>query len=545
MTVERPAPELAAGAPIMTSRLAIDYVSPLPPVRSGIADYSLDLLAALEPLCDLRVVQVPGQRIAGEVAARWLPVAAELIGEGDRLPVYQMGNNEYHAPVMELALSKPGVVTLHDVVLHHLLVEMTLGQAQLDPYLERLAADHGWVGERAARARQWGELGQAAMFSLPAHRTLLRRQRGVLVHSRWAAERVREEDTEIEVRRVPMGIPLPHEPDQEAGLVFRQHLGLGPHTPLIGTFGFQTPIKRTEKVIAALAQVGMEQTHLLIAGEVSPVLDFEEEASELGVGERVHCLGFLDYDEFEAAIAACDLCVNLRYPTAGETSASLLRVLAVGRPAIVSDYAHSSELPDDVVVKIPLGEGEAEALAERVGNLLANRSRLEEMSRRARHYIAEQHQPTRAAEAMIEACGELRELRPPGECRPRPEPPTSLIWRQLWGDLEVQSGASPWPEGEARRLRVKMINHGPARWLATAAGTGGVMIEIQWRQSPWAAALRALWVDLPQSLEPGESKEFEVTVRRPVGASMLVVEPHLQGVAGFNALGGPKWVRFL
>ena len=531
--------------PIMTSLLAIDYVSPLPPVRSGIADYSLDLLTALEPLCDLRVVQVPGQQIADEVAERWLPVPADLTGEGDRLPVYQMGNNEYHAPVMELALERPGVVTLHDVVLHHLLVEMTLGQAELDPYLERLAADHGWVGERAASARQWGELGQAAMFSLPAHRTLLRRQRGVLVHSRWAADRVREEDPEIEVRRVPMGIPLPREPDKEAGLAFRQRLGLEPHTPLIGSFGFQTPIKRTEKVIAALAQAGMEQTHLLIAGEVSPVLDFEEAASDMGVGERVHCLGFLDYDDFEAAIAACDLCVNLRYPTAGETSASLLRVLAVGRPAIVSDYAHSSELPEDVVVKIPLGEGEAEALAEHVGNLLANRSRLEKMSRQARQYIAEQHEPSRAARAMVEAWDELRELRPPGECRPHPEPPTSLIWRELWGDLEVKGGAPPWPEGEARRLHLKVINHGPARWLATGTGTGGVMIEIHWRQSPWTAAQRASWIDLPHDLRPGESKQFEVTLRRPVGASMLVVEPHLQGVSGFNALGGPKWVRFL
>ncbi len=61
-----------------------------------------------------------------------------------------MGNNEYHESVMELALERPGVMTLHDVILHHLLVEMTLGKARLEPYLERLATDHGWVGECAA-----------------------------------------------------------------------------------------------------------------------------------------------------------------------------------------------------------------------------------------------------------------------------------------------------------------------------------------------------------------------------------------------------------
>ena len=81
--------------------------------------------------------------------------------------------------------------------------------------------------------------------------------------------------------------------------------------------------------------------------------------------------------------------------------------------------------------------------------------------------------------------------------------------------------------------------------LATGMGTGGVMIELHWRRSPWTPALRSSWIDLPRDLAPGESKQFEVTLRRPLGASMLVVEPHLQGVSGFNALGGPKWVRFL
>lgn len=544
MTADRRAAEPADPLAMMSSPLAIDFVSPLPPVRSGIADYSLDLLSALDPLCDLRVVRVPGQPVAEEVAKRWSPVSAEMTGAEGRLPVYQMGNNEYHAPIMELALARAGILTLHDVVLHHLLVEMTLGREQLEPYLERLAQDHGWVGERAAKARRWGELGQAAMFSLSAHRTLLRRQRGVLVHSRWAAERVREEDPGIEVRRVPMGIPLPGRPDPEAGLRFRRRLGLEPHTPLIGSFGFQTPIKRTERVIAALVQKGMTQAHLLIAGEVSGVVDFEKTAREAGVRERVHCLGFLDYEDFEAAIGACDLCVNLRYPTAGETSASLLRVLAVGRPAIVSDYAHASELPENVVVKVPLGDEEVEALADRVGRLLADRQRLREMSRTARRFVAEQHDPGRAARAMIDACNDLRWLEPPGESPPQPEPPSSLVWRELWGDLTVEGSEPPWPEGEARRLRLRVRNHGPARWLATGTGTGGVMIELHWRQSPWTPASRASWIDLPHDLAPGESKQFELTLRRPLGASMLVVEPHLQGVSGFNALGGPKWVRF-
>jgi glycosyltransferase involved in cell wall biosynthesis len=529
----------------MSAPCPIDFVSPLPPVRSGISDYSSDLLPNLEDLCDLRVIRLPDQPISPELEERWKPVAAAATGESGRLPLYQMGNNEYHESVMELALERPGVMTLHDVILHHLWVEMTLGKARLEPYLERLATDHGWVGECAATARRWGELGQAAMFSLPAHRTLLRRQRGVLVHSRWAAERILEEDPEMQVRQIPMGIPLPPEAEHEQGLAFRQRLGIAPDTPLIGSMGFQTPIKRTDQVIAALGRPGMEQAHLLIAGEVSPVLDYASAAEDAGAADRVHTMGFLDFEEFEQAIAACDLCVNLRYPTAGETSASLLRVLAVGRPAIVSDYAHSAELPDDVVVKIPLGEGEVDELAQRVGDLLADRPRLAQMSQAARRYIQHDHAPRSAAQAIAEACAELAEIPPLGDLPPPTVPPSTLVWREVWGDLDVQGSDPPWPAGEARRLKMRLTNHGPSRWLRTGAGMGGVMIELEWRQNPWGPPVRPEWVELPTEIGPGESRDFEIRIRRPIGAAMLIVEPHLQGVSGMNALGGPKWVRFL
>jgi glycosyltransferase involved in cell wall biosynthesis len=529
----------------MSSAVAIDYVSPLPPVRSGISDYSSDLLPLLDTACDLRVIRLPGQPVTEEIEQRWNPAPVSTTGAGGRLPLYQMGNNEYHLAVMELALERPGVVTLHDVVLHHLLVEMTLGQARLDPYLEHLAADHGWVGEYAAAARQWGELGQAAMFSLPAHRTLLRRQRGVLVHSRWAAERILEEDPSLQVRQIPMGIPLPPEADRDRGLAFRRRLGIEVDSPLIGSMGFQTPIKRTEQVIAALGRPEMEGAHLLIAGEVSPVLDFAAVAQDAGVGDRIHVTGFLDFDEFEQAIAACDICVNLRYPTAGETSASLLRVLAVGRPAIVSDYAHSAELPDQVAIKIPLGEDEVGVLAQRVGDLLGDRPRLREMSLAARRYIEEEHEPRLAAAAVVRACAELGGLEPPGDQRPEPPPPSTLVWREVCGDLEVRGSDPPWPEGESRRLEIRLTNHGPVRWLGTGEGTGGVMIELEWRPDPWQPPVHPQWLELPAALAPGESRDFEIRVRRPLGTAMLIVEPHVQGVSGMNALGGPKWVKFL
>src|SRR5688500_829870 len=74
--------------------------------------------------------------------------------------------------------------------------------------------------------------------------------------------------------------------------------------------------------------------------------------------------GYVADDDFPRYYAAADRFVNLRYPTAGETSGTLIRALDAGKPVAVSDYAQFAELPDDVAFKVPLGAGEVEALVE-------------------------------------------------------------------------------------------------------------------------------------------------------------------------------------
>ena len=135
--------------------MRLDYVSPLPPVRSGIADYSVDLLPHLAALADVRLIHLPGQPVAPGIVQDWPMAPASETGRDGRQPLSQMGNNRYHEGVMELALNTPGVLTLHDVVLHHLLLDVTLGRGEFYPYQERLTRDHGWVGEAAALAKRW------------------------------------------------------------------------------------------------------------------------------------------------------------------------------------------------------------------------------------------------------------------------------------------------------------------------------------------------------------------------------------------------------
>ncbi len=526
----------------MNSSLRLDYVSPLPPVRSGIADYSLDLLPELASLCDLRVICLDNQSLPQQLQETCDSAPAADLATGDRTPLYHMGNNHHHVQIWHLAHQIPGILTLHDLVLHHLLVEVTLGENDFESYAERLQKDHGWLGESVAHARQWHELGNSAMFGVSGHRTLLRRQRGVLVHSEWAARTLREEDDELSVRVVPMGIPLPDLVEPKNAAAWREEKGIPPAVPLLGTFGFQTPIKRTDRAIAALSHPRLQDAHLAIGGEISGKLDLKRQARGAGVLDRVHFLGFLDFDEFQTAIAACDLCLNLRYPSAGETSASLLRELALGRPVVVSDYAQFADFPDTVALKVPLGDGEEGHLGSAIGEVLRDTDRIDEMAAAARRYIEREHDPKRAAESAVSACLELVDLEPPGDKPPPKIVPTSFLWRKLHGEIQVRGVDEAWPIGEQRKLTIHLANNSLARWLAAEHDVGGVMVGVHWRQEPKDAPNEQQWLPLPHPLDPGESIELQLEIRRPPENSrFLVVEPHLREICGFNAVEGPTW----
>jgi len=527
--------------------LRIDYLSPLPPVRSGISDYSIDLLPELRRLADVRVLRLPGQEVAPEIVERF-DVRDESVeaGADGRVPLYQMGNNRYHLGVWEIARERPGVVVLHDLVLHHFLLDRTVGRGRWEPYHEEMVASHGWVGDVVSRPVRWGVFGRAAQFELPANRTLLGRQRGVVVHGRWAAERLAEEDPRLEVRVVPMGIPLPEEASHESGLEFRRRHEIPAEAPLLGSFGFQTPIKRTDIAIRALALPELAATHLLVAGELSPYAEFGRLAEEIGVASRVHLTGFLGFDELGSAIAASDLCLNLRYPSAGETSASLLRILAVGRPAVVSDYAEFGELPESFALRVPLGEDEVEGLAAALAErLAAGPEALRAMGALARRHVAERHAPAEAAQRLVEVVAELAGNEPPGDAPPVVPPRTSVATTHPAGQIEIE-GLEGWAPGTRRRLDVRLRNLGPGSWSPSADDPGGILFEVGLEEEGGVGpSVAPPWLHLQAPVEPGQEIVLPVELRRPLGPTRLVVQPMRIADAAYRSFGTWRFERWL
>src|SRR5688572_29560999 len=100
--------------------MRIAFFSPMPPSKSGIADYSAALVDPLSKLVDLTVFDRQPERFN--------PSAFDVA-------LYQIGNNGYHAFVYEQAVQTPGIVVMHEANLHHLICDITIKRNDWDSYL--------------------------------------------------------------------------------------------------------------------------------------------------------------------------------------------------------------------------------------------------------------------------------------------------------------------------------------------------------------------------------------------------------------------------
>jgi glycosyltransferase involved in cell wall biosynthesis len=373
--------------------MKIAFFSPLPPVRSGIADYSEALLSALRPLAEVEVFT--------ELPARFDPAAFDAL-------LYQMGNNVYHDFTYEMALRHPGIVVMHEGNLHHLICDRTIKKNDWDGYLRE--AEHEGGAEALAFARRVRALEVGPDYDgLPMLRRLLEFTRALIVHSDFVAGQCRAAGFAGPIARIPHGAWMPEEEGvvaQADRLGTRQKLGLAPDAPLIGVFGFLKPYKRIAESLRALRRLRRlrPDVRMILVGEPHPDLKLDHLLATLELGDAVRVLGFTPISEFVHLMAACDVVLNLRYPTVGESSGTLLRSLGLGKPVLVSDIGSFREFPDDICLKVPVNEMEEDLLFEYLNLLVSRPSLARGMGERARAWVRRECRWEVAARRYLEFC---------------------------------------------------------------------------------------------------------------------------------------------
>jgi glycosyltransferase involved in cell wall biosynthesis len=388
----------------------IAFFTPLNPIQSGISDYSEELLLALHGArVGGRPVEIDlyidrGYRPSNlEIARRFRVLPGGAFGRAASrydATVYQMGNSPAHAYIYDEMLRHQGVVVMHEFVLHHLRMWMALNGGKRKAYLNLMGGRYGAEGREAARRVMLGQFPEA-LFKYPLSDEAINRARGVIVHSLYMAGLVRGVRPDVPLSVVPMGVPLPpFIPKDEA----RVRLGLDPDTFLITSVGHLNPYKRVSATLRAFKALLMEvpRSLYLLVGSRSPNYDPTRQIEMLGLSDRVKTTGYASPEDFAYYLAASDVSLNLRHPTAGETSASLLRIMGAGVPVLVSRTGAFEELPDDAVGKIDIDDTEEDLLLEYLLALAKRPDLRDAMSKAARYYVAEQHTLEAEARGYLE-----------------------------------------------------------------------------------------------------------------------------------------------
>ncbi|GAC1638906.1 MAG: glycosyltransferase family 4 protein [Herpetosiphon sp.] len=382
----------------------IAYCSPVNPQSSGIADYSEELLPFLGQFVEIDLFVDQGVVPTHADVRRCLPVLRidTLASRHARHPydavVYHMGNSPAHFGLYEQLLRVPGVVVLHDWVLHHLKLGYYARHNQIPRYAAELEQRYGQQGKQVAAQMLRGQLSDA-VFRLPLNEDVIAAATGIIGHSHHLIGLVQRQRPQLPCAVVPMGIP---ELPQMGALEAKRRLGLG-DGPLWASFGHINPYKRLEPALRAFRRFreAYGDAHFVMVGSVSAQYDLMRIVAQLELQEAVTVTGFVDAAVFNLYVAAADLCLNLRYPTAGETSASLLRLLAAGRPTLVSAVDAFQELPDDVCCKVDVDRSET-ALIYHYAHLLTESPVLAALlGQQARRYAATEHSLLGAAGAYM------------------------------------------------------------------------------------------------------------------------------------------------
>jgi glycosyltransferase involved in cell wall biosynthesis len=366
------------------------YASPFAPMQSGISDYSELLVYGLRDHYDITLLidnyNLSNKKLYDDFTV--LKFKKNLDCSRYDHVIYNIGNNPYfHSYIYGLAVQHPGLVILHDFVLYFLFVGYYGRQKNL---YAKIFEQEGARGIHLLKRciKKNPDLLECKEIApmLPLNKEILSRSAGIVVHSEFTKKLVVAVHPEAQVYKLNM-VSMASLPPHDRTDYLKTRYGIGDDAIVIGSFGFIVNTKLNHivcDVVKDLSQSLGIDVYYIMVGE-GDYVNYE-------LGRNVIKTGYIARYDYEAILERCDIVANLRYPSMGETSISLIHAMGKGKPCIVSKDAWFLELPDDTVIKLDVHTMK-QSLMDALFRLLHNRSEMAYYGVRARAYVAKEHSP--------------------------------------------------------------------------------------------------------------------------------------------------------
>lgn len=385
--------------------MKLNIFSPLPPVFSDVANYTMRVATALRTMADVTLwtAQAQPPEVPDGFAVQMFEpgrVPWKLLNDAD-LNIYNLGNNaSYHQAIFDVARQAPGLLVLHDSRLQHFFARYSeTPGADRAFYLDCMRRFHGPEALADAEAFLAGAIGIDTLVDrYPLTLAALDTALAAIIHNPADGAALAGQ-TRTPVFVLPLPYPagptrLPRPPGQVLRLVI---------------FGFIGLNRRLDSILEALAGISDHAIRLDIYGKLEEAERIEAQIAGYDLADRVHCHGYVPEAELDAALAAADLAFNLRFPTMGEASGSQMRIWNAALPSLVTRIGWYAELPQDAVFFVEPGH-EVEMIRVHLAGLRSDPERYLQAGARGRAVLVERHDPTRYAAALLSAMAQIDTL---------------------------------------------------------------------------------------------------------------------------------------
>lgn len=393
--------------PNVMKKMRLAYFTPLTPQRSGLSDYSEELLPHLGELADIDVVVGAYQPTNDAILRRFRVIrTTEFLREAGIYDsvIYQLSNNlNQHSYMIPSLRAVPGIVVLHDYCLHYLVLGLTLLRGDMRSLKEILKPLHGSRTDALVRKLLFSAIDP---LEISFARPFIEMSKAVIVHSEYARQRVEADFPHKAVAAIPMGTV---DVAGGAAKLLKKKYDFCDDDFILVSATTSAYNKRLSLVLTAVLALRSRfpQLKLVILGG-GPLSPQEKRLIEHSlVRSAVVQTGWLPADVYGEYIHLADAVVDVRYPSGGETSASLVRAMAAGKPLVVSAQGSFMEIPDECCIRIPVNGSETENLTQALESLIVNPEQKLILGRASREFFASKLQLRQAALSYVEFSAQM------------------------------------------------------------------------------------------------------------------------------------------
>lgn len=379
-------------------KIKIAFFTPLPPLESGIADYSYDIINELCKYCDIDIFIEETYKtdcIFPENVSLYSHRSYPARHENYADTIFQVGNSEFHFYMYQYIKKYHGTVVLHDYNLHGAFYHYAVTLCKGNYNLYRTFIDRDFPQcENYITGLKNGSA-NPDLYGMELNSYLTDSADRIIVHSEYSRKKLLEKNIARHVTVIPLYAEILPLIDSK---IIKTKNNFPEEKIIISAFGGIHRTKRIIPLLKAFSELKKENEniHLMLVGKPAPDIQSELEnfINSENLKNSVTITGYTDIEKFKEYIDMSDICLNLRYPYNGETSGSLMRILAKGRCAVVNDIGSFSEIPDNACMKIPsvekMGEiNESGEIFKVLKELTENPSERGRIAANARKYAEE------------------------------------------------------------------------------------------------------------------------------------------------------------